>query len=102
MAMRTFCDSLGRTWEVWSISPAQFERRADSVVSSPGVEPNTRPPWRVSVGAEWNAGWLAFETSGDKRRLTPYPPNWAEWSEAELERLCERAIPVDARRRLLG
>ena len=101
MPLRTFRDSVGRTWQVWAISPAQLERRQGSAGSPLAQERRTKPSLRVRVGPEWASGWLAFETAGDKRRLTPYPPDWAAWPESELERLCDAAIRVDARRRLL-
>jgi hypothetical protein len=49
----------------------------------------------------WSGGWLAFETQGEKRRLAPYPADWAEKNDAELEALCGRAIPVRPSRRLI-
>ena len=47
-------------------------------------------------------GWLVFESSeGDKRRLSPYPPDWRTVSTFELERWCMKAArvpPAPARR----
>jgi hypothetical protein len=47
-------------------------------------------------------GWLVFESSdGDKRRLSPYPPDWRTVSTFELERWCMKATrvpPAPARR----
>jgi hypothetical protein len=49
------------------------------------------------------AGWLVFESSdGEKRRLSPFPPDWKTITDFELERWCMRAIrvpPAPARRR---
>lgn len=39
-------------------------------------------------------GWLAFMSSGGKRRLAPFPTEWEGASEAELERLCKSARPA--------
>jgi hypothetical protein len=33
-------------------------------------------------------GWLAFVNGSTKRRLAPFPPDWAVATPAELERLC--------------
>ena len=47
-------------------------------------------------------GWLVFESAeGEKRRLSPYPPDWRTMSAFELERWCMRATlvpPAPARR----
>lgn len=49
------------------------------------------------------SGWLVFESSeGEKRRLSPFPPDWHEVSAFELERWCMRAVqvpPAPARRK---
>jgi hypothetical protein len=47
-------------------------------------------------------GWLVFEsTDGEKRRLSPYPPDWRSMTHFEIERWCMRATrvpPAPARR----
>jgi hypothetical protein len=75
--MRTIADAAGTVWTVfevkklrgagdqWSYLPEQFEN-----------------------------GWLCFESDVSKRRLTPVPPRWYEYSDKELERLLGAAQPV--------
>jgi hypothetical protein len=43
---------------------------------------------------EYGDGWLCFESSTSKRRLTPIPPQWREFGDEELERMLTRARPV--------
>ncbi len=71
MAVRTFVDASGMSWEVFEVHRSS---------SRPGA---------VSVGHE--SGWLAFVSGLTKRRLAPYPPDWAEVSEERLENLCASA-----------
>jgi hypothetical protein len=80
MALREFTDRTGCRWRVWDIRPEQMhaatraEDHLQSVIH----------------------GWLAFEPAGggEKRRLSPIPGRWENASEAELERMLERAEPV--------
>jgi hypothetical protein len=71
MAARTFTDSAGLTWDVFEV------RRASQKAGA------------VSAGLEH--GWLAFASGEHKRRLAPFPTDWATSSAAELEALCESA-----------
>src|SRR5688500_17647755 len=80
MALREFTDRKGCRWRVWDIRPEQMpaavraEDHLQSVIH----------------------GWLAFEPAGggEKRRLSPIPTRWENASEAELERMLDRADPV--------
>jgi hypothetical protein len=73
--MRTFRDSNGTAWTV-------FEVRRE--VSSTGDT-------RSFLPGGFNDGWLCFETSGAKRRLTKYPARWREFTDDELIKLLEQA-----------
>jgi hypothetical protein len=77
MPARTFQDSAGSIWEVFEV------RRA------------SKNPGAVSAGLE--QGWLAFVKTGEKRRLAPFPPEWEDAGDSELERLCTRARVAVAR-----
>jgi hypothetical protein len=78
MALREFSDSQGRRWRVWDIRPDQLHgaTRAEDYLQN------------------MIHGWLAFEPAGggEKRRLSPIPPNWEKAPEEELEAMLERAI----------
>ena len=77
MSHRAYIDSLGRHWDVWSVHPEYAERRRTPSESSMPVLPERRArnTFRVPLGRTWAAGWLMFETKGEKRRLAPFPPN---------------------------
>jgi len=99
MPHRTFCDSLGRLWDVWSVTPTRIERR--TTPTSVEIDRRERDEPRAVVDPEWVDGWLAFQTSGEKRRLAKYPAEWADLDAEHLERLCEAAIAVQPARRLI-
>jgi hypothetical protein len=103
VAHKTFRDAAGRVWEVWPVSVAYLERRANPEMSRPpqGRERRRRPSFRQRLTPPWSGGWLTFETKGEKRRLAPYPEDWSEKTDAELETLCARAISVAPSRRLI-
>lgn len=114
MAHRTFTDAQGTEWQVWDVSPHVLEedRRSggDRRVPPPGErdperrtaeerreqeERRSRP--RLTVSSALENGWLVFEGAGEKRRLIPIPPGWQVLSDAELDALRERAVPVRSR-----
>jgi hypothetical protein len=71
VSARTFEDSAGTVWEVFEVRRSSQNAQA------------------VTAGLE--LGWLAFISSGQKRRLAPYPRDWQTAADAELERLCGSA-----------
>jgi hypothetical protein len=104
MAHREFRGVDGRQWTAWSVHPEYAERRALSGVTEeqPVTERRVRAEVRAPLAGTFARGWLAFETKGEKRRLTPYPEDWAGRSDEELRELLETATIVPhARRRLV-
>jgi len=97
MPIRTFRDERGRTWQAWTVVPTYVERRfVDPPEDDPPViERRKHREFRMKIGKEWVNGWLAFETSDEKRRLANFPGNWDSLEEQELTRLCEQASPVE-------
>jgi hypothetical protein len=83
---RSFTDSVGLEWTVREISSPTLTQALAKL-----LERDRR-----------RGGWLLFESAeGDKRRLSPYPPDWRTVSTFELERWCMRATrvpPAPARR----
>ena len=77
LKMQTFTDSTGREWTV-------FEVRRQGV---------DRDGWSY-VPEGFGSGWLCFESSGLKRRLSPVPDNWRTASRAELMQMFARAQAV--------
>lgn len=41
-----------------------------------GVDRRAAPRARVTLPGSFSAGWLCFESQGEKRRLTPVPAEW--------------------------
>jgi hypothetical protein len=118
MPSRTFTDALGIEWIVLQVSPAWTERRVrkERRISDIGPKPgqpdrrktgsdrrrglsDTGP--RVKIDPSLAAGWLTFEGAGERRRLTPVPPNWLTMSDSELVQLLAKATVIAHRRRLI-
>lgn len=49
---------------------------------------------RAYLSDGFQRGWLCFESSGEKRRLTPIPPDWARCREEQLAAYCAQAAHV--------
>lgn len=106
MALRAFRDAAGVLWHVWNVIPGardSSERRVGYDRRSPGpvlryTGPERRRASRrrisLAVASGLAAGWLTFESQGERRRLAPIPPGWDRCSETGLARLCEQATPV--------
>jgi hypothetical protein len=104
MGYRTFVDRDGSYWQVWDSQPTRMERRLRG-----GDRRNHKPfPWngaerrtgsdrrttsqrRITLSEGYGAGWLTFESLGEKRRLIPTPSQWENLSQPELRALCEKA-----------
>lgn len=94
MALRSFQDEQGRMWQVWSVRP--FVDDVTAAGSSVGDGPvlvrgGQRQRLNLALDAHWAAGWLTFETPGEKRRLAPWPTDWTGLTERELLALCTQA-----------
>jgi hypothetical protein len=76
---RTFLDTCGLEWIVREIGSPTLSKALSRLLESD----------------RRRGGWLVFESiDGDKRRLSPYPPDWRSMSAFEIERWCMRAIAV--------
>jgi len=99
MSHRSFIDSVGRHWDVWSVKPENIERRSETE-AAPALERRQHREFRVPLGRKWSNGWLAFEANGERRRLAPIPDDWLQSDDAALERMCRAAERVSRARRL--
>jgi hypothetical protein len=81
MAVREFADTSGTRWKAWDITPES-------------IHPQTRA--EDYLADCFQLGWLVFESSSgeQKRRLCPYPPRWAEGTDADLLSLLNRSEEV--------
>lgn len=82
MALREFSDGKGVLWRVWDVTPDALSKRT-------AAEDYMR---------DWQDGWLCFESDSGRRRLADFPAGWESLSDAQLERLLERALEVKANR----
>jgi hypothetical protein len=74
--MRTFRDAAGQEWTVFEV------RRT-----------NEETNWAY-LPRGFRSGWLCFEASVGKRRLSPVPDGWKALDPEGLERLLRRATTV--------
>lgn len=104
MGYRIFVDSDGVEWQAWDVMPKAVERRfSDRRVSREAVSfaERRRAADRRQVQGRWTPlttglrdGWLCFDASGRRRRLTPIPADWEDCGFDALESYCRLAIPV--------
>ena len=84
---RKFTDDTGVDWQVREVANAKIPERLGQLLG-----PERR-----------RSGWLAFSSStGERRRLSPYPPDWETVSDFEIARWCakaEKVPPAPARRK---
>jgi hypothetical protein len=74
-----FLDGEGESWAVREVRDPTLAMIPSHLLSQP----------------EFASGWLLFETSGEKRRLAPYPDDWAVLPISQLQALCRRAKRID-------
>lgn len=105
MAFRSFVDAAGTTWQVWDIFPLLAERRAserrDEHLGYRRSGANRRhddrrivQSRRTVLSGSYAAGWLCFESDGERRRLSPIPDEWRSCPDALLQAHLARATPV--------
>lgn len=99
MTHRKIKDGMGTAWDVWEVYPSAVEQRMSGefpAVQDDDGRPQERREVRIRVPAALEAGWLAFQSGAQRRRLAPIPPNWSGLSDEELIRLLARADRLDA------
>ena len=120
MPHRAFTDTTGTLWQVWEVIPQWADRRTgtarrhrspdDPDVDPPVLEQRRRPDRRqglpdrfprIRLTGGLDGGWLAFESTGERRRLSPIPADWEHASDPELERWCRSAAAAAPPRRLI-
>jgi hypothetical protein len=106
MSLRTFIDTDGVAWEVWAVRLSAAERRegGDRRARRTDAEPDLGDRrsgdrrrlrdhlnTRSRLAERYAGGWLAFESSVERRRLAPIPPGWHDASDDELAEMCASA-----------
>lgn len=84
MALREFRDRAGVEWRAWDIT-------------SESMHPVTAREMFVGRYVDFQEGWLVFESAHERRRLAPYPSQWADFSVDDLEALVAMATPSPSR-----
>jgi hypothetical protein len=74
-----FEDRMGRDWVVREVKDPNLAMIPPQLLTQP----------------EFAGGWLLFESAGEKRRLAPYPDDWAHLSVEQLDEWCLRASRVE-------
>lgn len=82
--MRVFSDSNGTEWTVYEV-----KKRGGATER-----------WSY-LPEEFGDGWLCFESDFTKRRLTPIPEQWREFSDQQLTNLLGQATAVTRTRPML-
>jgi hypothetical protein len=75
--MRTIADATGVVWTIFEVKK----------------QGGSNEQWTY-LPEQFGNGWLCFESDVSKRRLTPVPPRWIDYSDKELVRLLDKAEPV--------
>ena len=93
MANRRIQDERGVTWDVWDVIPGDmiaenYDRRSGVRLRS------LTPDSTLSVHPGLENGWLCFQSAGERRRFTPIPADWFDFSETALRELLDTATPV--------
>jgi len=86
VSLREFRDHAGVEWKVWDITPDR-------------MHPVTAREMFVGRYVDFQEGWLVFESDTERRRLAPYPMQWADFPVMELETLLHMATPSPSRLR---
>ncbi len=110
MAYKIFESPNGTKWEVWLVVPTEAERRRGerraahrpAALAYSGPERRNGPDRRTKVStgrtvvaADFEGGWLCFESDeGEKRRLAPVPDAWEGAPKEKLWEWCEAATQV--------
>jgi hypothetical protein len=76
--MRTFADPTGIEWTVYEV------RKKGGAADRWSYLPE-----------QFGGGWLCFESDVSKRRLTPIPHRWRDFSDRELQGLLTKAQTVN-------
>ena len=82
--MREFVDSRHVEWRAWDITPER-------------MHPATAREMFHGEYADFQEGWLVFESATERRRLAPFPSRWESLPLERLEELLARAVRVQTR-----
>lgn len=87
---REFTDVLGNQWIVWEVYPRLLERRLMRERRSlrrGTLERRHEAVGRATLPRQILGGWLAFQSSHERRRVIPVPDGWEDLDDRDLRGL---------------
>jgi hypothetical protein len=87
---REFTDVLGNQWIVWEVYPRLIERRLlreRRALGRGSVDRRHEFVGRATLPRQILGGWLAFQSSHERRRVMPVPDDWEDLADRELRSL---------------
>jgi hypothetical protein len=87
---REFTDVLGNQWIVWEVYPRLLERRLlreRRMLRRGTLDRRHELVGRPTLPRQILGGWLAFQSSHERRRVMPVPDEWEDLAERELRSL---------------
>lgn len=88
---------------MWEVHPTLTERRLARNPIPPPPLKERRIPGSVhfSMGAAGRSGWLAIQSSTERRRVADVPEGWSLRTDEELRELLDVSESTGKRRRLI-
>lgn len=104
MTHRQLRDAQGIVWDVWEVHPTLTERRLMKerrAARRDTLQRRRHAELRAQLPATLRGGWLAFQSTTERRRRTPIPAGWEAFDDAELREVLELAQVSGKPRRLI-
>jgi hypothetical protein len=87
---REFTDVLGNQWIVWEVYPRLLERRLlreRRMLRRGTLDRRHELVGRATLPRQILGGWLALQSSHERRRVIPVPDAWEDLEDRELRSL---------------
>jgi hypothetical protein len=100
MCHRQFVDDDGSVWAVWDVNPARIWEALGTSTPAREADSGGEGTGRRRAGPldhTLAAGWLCFESAGQKLRLAPIPADWEALASTDLALLRRAATAVRAK-----
>jgi hypothetical protein len=87
---REFTDVQGNQWIVWEVYPRLLERRLlreRRALRRGNIDRRHELVGRATLPRQILGGWLAFQSSHERRRVIPVPDDWEDLAARDLRSL---------------
>jgi hypothetical protein len=93
MSYRKIIDSTDQAWDVWEVVPSRVRDPRDDHSGRESAPAADAAPARrgIVVPPELQAGWLAFQSASERRRIAPVPSGWDKLPDDALLTLLSTA-----------